>query len=228
MPTSILPTTVQILVTERVYLRNPQDSDLGSRIISNSILLIDELGFEAFTFKKLAAKIGSTEASIYRYFENKHKLLIYLMSWYWNWLAYRLALNLSNIEIPDDRLKIAIQTISDPIEEDPAFVDINEKALFRIVIAESSKAYLSKEVDSDNREGYFGAFKNLTSLLKTIISEVNPNYPYPSSLASTIIETAHQQRFFAGHIPALCDCIDSKKDEAGIFVISLALNSLKQ
>jgi AcrR family transcriptional regulator len=228
MPTNFLPSTVQIRVTERVYLRNPQESELGRKIISNSILLIDELGFEAFTFKKLAVKIGSTEASVYRYFENKHKLLIYLMSWYWHWLEYRLALSLSNISEPEKQLKIAIQTISAPIEEDMAFEHINEKSLFRIVIAESSKAYLSKEVDSDNREGYFGAFKNLTSLLKRIISEVNPKYPFPSSLASAIIETAHQQRFFSRHIPVLCDCIDRENDQTSEFVISLALNSLNR
>ena len=36
--------------------------------------MINELGFEAFTFKKLGINIESPESSIYRYFENKHTL----------------------------------------------------------------------------------------------------------------------------------------------------------
>ena len=37
---------------------------------------------EEFTFRKLAQKINTTEASVYRYFENKHRLLIYILAWY--------------------------------------------------------------------------------------------------------------------------------------------------
>ena len=62
---------LQLQLNPSLYLRDPQASDLGQRIISESIHLIDEIGFEAFTFKKLSIRIHSTEASIYRYFENK-------------------------------------------------------------------------------------------------------------------------------------------------------------
>ena len=65
---------IQITLNERLYLRDPQATDLGKKIIKHSILLIDEIGFEAFTFKKLASRMSSTEASVYRYFENKHML----------------------------------------------------------------------------------------------------------------------------------------------------------
>jgi AcrR family transcriptional regulator len=68
---------LQIKMNEKLFLRNPEQSELGKKIIMHSIQLIHEQGFEAFTFKKLAKAIGSTEAGIYRYFENKHRLLIY-------------------------------------------------------------------------------------------------------------------------------------------------------
>ena len=77
---------IQIQLNDNLYLRDPQETELGRNIVNNSIELIDEIGFEKFTFKKLATKIESTEASIYRYFENKHRLLIYLIAWYWNWI----------------------------------------------------------------------------------------------------------------------------------------------
>lgn len=50
--------TIQMKLNERLYLRDPQDTKLGRKIIQHSILLIDEIGFEAFTFKKLADQIG--------------------------------------------------------------------------------------------------------------------------------------------------------------------------
>jgi len=73
---------IKINVSSELYIKNPDSSELGQRIISDSIHLIDELGFESFTFKKLSNKISSPESSIYRYFENKHTLLLYLVNWY--------------------------------------------------------------------------------------------------------------------------------------------------
>ena len=77
---------MQVNIHNGLYLRDPKETTLGQSILKHSIILIDELGFEHFTFKKLAAKINSTEASIYRYFENKHLLLVYLSNWYWEYM----------------------------------------------------------------------------------------------------------------------------------------------
>ena len=53
-------------LNDHLYLRDPQDTELGRKIIEQGILLIDQLGFDLFTFRKLADAIGSAEASIYR------------------------------------------------------------------------------------------------------------------------------------------------------------------
>ena len=90
------PPFVQIQIDERVFIKDPNASGLGKKIIEHSIHLIDALGFEAFTFAKLAERIDCTEAAIYRYFENKHKLLIYHLTWYWRWMEYQLMLNARN------------------------------------------------------------------------------------------------------------------------------------
>ena len=66
---------LQLVLNDRYFLRDPLHTELGTKIVSQSILMIDQLGFEQFTFKKLAHAIGSTEASVYRYFDNKHRLL---------------------------------------------------------------------------------------------------------------------------------------------------------
>ena len=64
---------VTIDVCTSIYLRNPLDTTLGKNILKHAIILMDKIGFDEFNFKKLAKEMGSTEASVYRYFENKYK-----------------------------------------------------------------------------------------------------------------------------------------------------------
>ncbi len=218
---------IKIQVEEKVYLRDPDATETGRKIVSHAILLIDELGLEAFTFKKLADRIESTEATIYRYFESKHKLLIYLIAWYWNWLEYKLVFATNNIASPKDRLGIAIHILADEIENDDNFGHIDEVTLQRIVISESAKAYLTKEVDADNREGFFRSYKRFCHRIVEIIMEIDPEYKYPASLVSTIVEAAHYQKFFALHLPSLTNVENKKENNLVEFLIQLAFNALQ-
>jgi len=197
--------TIKIKVNEKLYLRDPEQTALGRKIIDNSIQLIDELGFELFTFKKLAKRIGSTEASVYRYFENKHKLLVYLISWYWHWLEYQIDYQTNNIEKPEHKLKIVLKVLSESFKYDPEFSHIDEEVLGKIVVSESAKTYLTKKVETEHQEGFFQAYKNLCNKISKIIKEIKPDYSYPVALVSTIIETAHEQIFFAEHLPTLTE-----------------------
>ena len=43
---------VHIKIDAALYLKDPDSTELGKKIISKSIELIESLGFEAFTFKK--------------------------------------------------------------------------------------------------------------------------------------------------------------------------------
>jgi len=199
---------LRIEINEKIYIKNPQSSDLGKRIIQHSIILIDDIGFDSFTFKKLGAMIGSNESSIYRYFESKHKLLLYLTSWYWAWLEYQLVFATTNIEDANLRLNNAIDVLTRVIKTDDTFQHINEVALNRVVINEYSKSYLTKEVDVENKEGYFSIYKRLVNRLKDIIVEVNKTYKFPHSLASTVIEGTLHQNFLKNHFKSITDCKD--------------------
>ena len=197
--------SVQISVNESLYLRDPQETKLGRNIILNSIELIDEVGLEAFTFKKLAIKMGSTEASIYRYFENKHLLLLYLLSWYWEWLSFRIDFNSMNVSDPREKLRIVIHTIADTIRLSMPPDYIDRDTLHRIVVAEGTKAYHIKEVDEENNKGYFYTYKSLAKKIAGIILDVNPDFRYPNTLASNLLEMGNNQLHFAQHLPALTD-----------------------
>lgn len=205
--------SVKIHVPEEIYHRDPEQTELGKKIINYSIRLIDKLGFEAFTFKKLAQRIQSTEASIYRYFENKHNLLVYLISWYWSWLEYRIDYQTHNLEDPQKKLKIAIGIVAEVNLNNTFFSHINEQALHRIVLSESPKAYYTKNVDAENKRNFFKSYKSLCRKISGFMLELNKDYPYSHALASTILESAHQQVYFSQHLPSLTELkVKSKED----------------
>ena len=201
-----LLSNVKIAVPDKIYLKDPESSDLGKRIIEHSILLIDEIGFDSFTFKKLGVKIGSNESSIYRYFESKHKLLLYLTSWYWAWIEYQLVFATFNMPDPQNQLNKAIEVVTKTIEEDASISHINEIVLNRIIINEYSKSYLTKEVDSENKEGYFVVYKRLVKRIRDMILNIKPGYKFAPSLASTIVEGALHQHFLRAHFQSITDC----------------------
>ncbi len=216
--------SIKLEINEKIYKKDPQSSELGKKIIEHGILLIHELGFEDFTFKKLGVQIGSNESSIYRYFENKHKLLLYLTSWYWGWLEYQLVFSTNSIQDKNQKLKKAIEIVTREIEEDSSFSYINEVILNKIIINEYSKSYLTKEVDKENKEGYFIIYKRLADRLSEMISLVNPEYPFPTSLASTLLEGSLHQYFLRDHFTSLTECKES--NSVTLYFTDLVFNSL--
>ncbi|MAD98654.1 MAG: TetR family transcriptional regulator [Flavobacteriaceae bacterium] len=205
-----LLSVLKISVPSKIYIKDPETSELGKKIIKHSILLLQEIGFENFTFKKLGAKIGSNESSIYRYFESKHKLLLYLTSWYWAWLEYQLVIETFSISDKKNKLEKAIEVVTRETKEDSKYSHINEVILYKIIVNESSKSFLTKEVDVENKEGYFEIYKRLVTRLQQIITEAKPDYKYGFSLASTIIEGALHQCYLKEHFPTITDCKDGE------------------
>ncbi|WP_323849767.1 TetR/AcrR family transcriptional regulator [Algoriphagus persicinus] len=220
---------VQIKMNEALFLRDPGGSELGKKIIKHSIQLIFKHGFEAFTFKKLAKDIGTTEAGIYRYFENKHRLLLYIVAWYWSWLEYQIAFQTNNIKNPIERLKKVITLLASTVKDDESINHVDESLLHQIVISEGSKSYLTKHVGEDNKQQFFKPYKDLCAVIANIILECNPKYKFPKSLASTIIEMAHFQNFFMYNLPSLTDFGKTKKEADVIaFLNDLVLASIKK
>ncbi len=198
--------SVKIGINENIFIKDPESSDLGRRILEKSKMLIHDLGFDNFTFKKLGDQIDSNESSIYRYFEGKHKLLLYLASWYWGWLEYRLVFATNSIQNPEEKLSTAIKIITKPSEESSSFSYINQEYLAKIMINEFSKSYLTKNVDLENRDGYFLVYKRLVKRLATMIQTLDADYKYPFSLSSSILEGALHQFFLMDHFPTITDC----------------------
>lgn len=217
---------VSFKVNEKIYLRDPEGSEIGRQIIKHSIDLINELGFEQFTFKKLAATINSTEATIYRYFENKHRLLLYILNWYWCYMEFLVMFRLQNVKDKKEKLRIIVSLLTQELPDSSGKLGYNLAYLNQIVIAESSKAYLVKEVTEINKEAVFKPYKDLCAKIAEVISGYNPKYKFPRSLSSTLIETSHNQQFFSLNLPRLTDNTPAKTDFTRHFLEDLLFKVL--
>jgi AcrR family transcriptional regulator len=216
----------KIQINDKIYVKDPETSDLGRKILEQSIILIDEIGFDNFTFKKLGERIGSNESSIYRYFENKHKLLVYLSSWYWSWMEYKLVFATANISNTAEKLKKAITIVTEKVIDDDNTTYINEAILNKIIIAEFTKTLHTKEIDTENKEGFFLIYKRVISRIILIVNEVNPEYPFAKSLVSSIVEGSLHQYFLKEHLKTITDCDDLTSPTD--FYLNMIENTLKK
>ena len=212
----------QIPVLEEIALRNPQATQLGQRIIEGSILLINELGFEQFTFKKLELSIGTTEASVYRYFASKQKLLLYLINWYWGRLECRLHLQTQGGN-PKERLTKALELLLVPQASSLSFT--NEKRLQRIVIHEASKVFLTKAVDADHQTGFHRIYSQIVHYISDLVRAYHPKCKYPEMLVTTLLEGSLQQRFFGQHLPEVTNASE-QEDAVAVFYTQLFFSYL--
>jgi AcrR family transcriptional regulator len=218
---------VQFKVNEHIFLKNPERSELGRQIIKGSIDLMHASGYEHFTFKKLAAALGTTEATIYRYFENKHRLLLYILNWYWCYMEYLVEIKLQNITDKKQRLTTIIALLTEALPDGTNQDDYNKNYLNQIVIRESSKVYLVRDVIEFNKEEVFKPYKDLCAKIADVIAVYNPKYPYPRSLSTTLIESAHDQQYFVANLPRLTDVnLRSKKNFTYTFLVDMVFRVL--
>ena len=217
--------SIKIAVNPELYNKNPDSSELGKRIVCKSIEMIEDMGFEAFTFKKLGVAIGSNESSIYRYFDSKHALLLFLFNWYWRWTEYRLVLTTQALDDADDKLRLAIKLLTREITQDNAVSYINEVLLHRIIVAESSKVYHTKKVDEENAQGFFLSYKQVVQRVADMVLAINPAFPFPHMLISTVIEGAHHQRYFSEHLPSLTD-VEPEQNNIVTFYTDLVFKTI--
>ncbi|MFN6037093.1 MAG: TetR/AcrR family transcriptional regulator [Bacteroidota bacterium] len=218
---------MEIKIQRSIYLKDPNDSELGKRILQEGHIMLNEMGFENFTFKKLAIKLKTTESSVYRYFESKHHFLMYLLNWYWSYLEYHIVFSTLNTSPPQKKLKKVIDILCQNIQNSKRkeFFDISK--IQRITVNESAKAYLVNEVDKKNKEGYYLAYKRLCKRISDIICEISPEYKHASSLAVTVVEAISQQKFYAEHLPSLSS-FNKNYSGASRFFYQLVLSAISK
>jgi len=186
-------------------LKDPRQTKLGRSIVKNGIYMIAELGFEEMNFKKLGKAIGSPEASIYRYFENKHKFLLYIMAMYWGMIDQHCEKIIHSRNGHEEKIYSILDLLCSSPDIPFGNVKIPGEVIYAVVIGESVKTFMTKHVDADNNHGAFRTLKSTTSHIAELLSEYSPDYPFPKALASTIIEMSLYQRYFSKHLPSMTD-----------------------
>jgi hypothetical protein len=120
-------------------------------------------------------------------------------------MEYQLIFHTNNVSLPKQKISIVINLLTFREKDRFLLEHINKDLLHNIVISEGDKSYLTKHVTEDNKNMLFKPYKDLCHRIAQMFLEYKPGYPYPHSLASTLIETAHHQLFFKDNLPKLTD-----------------------
>ena len=105
-----------------------------------------------------------------------------------------------------EKLKKAIEVVTKTTEQDNKYSHINEVLLNSIIINENSKVYYTKDVDEDNKEGFFMPYKRTIQRIADIILAYNPDYKFALSYASTMVEGSLHQHFIQQHFKSITNC----------------------
>ena len=219
---------LKIKLNDKLYIKDPMESELGRLIVKEALPLLNQLGFENFTFKKLAAQINTTEASVYRYFENKHKLLVYYLSWYWSLMYFRVNYSLQNTSSIELKLKKIVKLLSTSTQKKDNLQLLDEQLLNKLIIEEGSKSYLTKNVEIENKDKLFKPYKDICALFSSLIKEYNPKFKYSHSLATTILEVAHSHQFHAHYLPSLTDIKYGDEKKLHDYLNHILFSSIKK
>ncbi len=195
--------TVQLDKT--LFVKDPSTSEVGKEIVRQSVKLLAQEGIESFNFKKLSNAIASTETTVYRYFSNKHQLVMYLSSWYWVRLESRILFATANIRDPKEQLQKAVKELSTRIPKGHESPQMEEDLLQELVFNDSWKAFDTNLPNSCNPKSYYLAYEDLCDRLAKIIHSCDKAYKTPKALSSALIDTAHRQMFFQKHLSHISD-----------------------
>jgi AcrR family transcriptional regulator len=166
---------------------------------------MNEVGLEAFTFKKLAARAGCTEVTAYHYFPNKQRMLQYYFQLYWLWLLAMIHQQKGAYQDPLDGLQSAIDSLAGSWPGSTLQAQLDPYELRRLVVAEGSKSYLHKNVDKDNALKLFKPYKDLVAEVAQLLQASAPEIEFPRSFATTLVEMAHSLEFAMHHLPSLTE-----------------------
>ena len=186
-------------------------SPMGVRILAEGLALLNEIGLEAFTFKKLAERIGCTEVTVYHYFANKQRLLQYYFQVYWLWLVTHCQQEGKGLNDPRARLHGDIRALCGLWPADALAAQFDPATLRELVISEGSKSFMHKNVDSDNELKLFKPYKDLCAHIATELKACAPRMRSSRSFATTLVEMAHSLEFAMHHLPALTELSEKKE-----------------
>jgi AcrR family transcriptional regulator len=192
--------------SKNLFVKDPLSSVLGQKLLKESARMLGEDGFDAFTLKKLAQNLQTTESSVYRYFDNKHRLLVYQINLYWGWLNQQVDLKCCQAGLSGkEALEKAFEIMCFPEAHSWPSDGVSFECMHKILTHQSVKAYFSEHVDHENQDGAHRALKSLVKQMSEWLKEGSPDFEFPKSLISTLLASVMIQPFYAEHLPSLTE-----------------------
>jgi len=215
--------SLNIHINNKLFLKDPGSSETGKKILEAAVKQITLQGIEHVTFKRLAEAADTVESTVYRYFENKHNLLVYLSAWYWACMEYCLEYETMQPVPAEQQVRKAIDLMAGCCKPDIRMEVSSLDELRELMICEHAKVYMTHEVAEENKDGYFYYMKSFAGKLSRLIQEMNPEYPHARSLAFTMMIALHQQLYVSKNLPSLSSCGkgNDQRKEAADFTFSL-------
>lgn len=131
-------------------------------------------------------------------------LLNYLVSLYLGWGSYLIDIYTINIEDPKKRLKNIINILVYASKYNLPIEYINKNCLHRLIFSEGSRTYHTKKI-ADQNEASPQNLKMLIKKISAVITEISPNFPYPTVLANNLFEMANRHMYYALYFPDLTE-----------------------
>ena len=101
----------------------------------------------------------------------------------------------NNIKDPFAKLKKIIKLLATTVEDDIKTSHVNESALHQIIIAEGTKAYLTKHVSEHNKDHFLSPTKTFVQKSETLFLNVIPNTSTPNHCQVPLLKW-HISRIF--------------------------------
>ncbi len=185
-------TQLRLEVPAELFIKDPFSSELGAKIVEAAIQLINKIGYEDFTFKKLALSCKTTEATIYRYFHSKQQLLAYLCALYWSYTTLIIELEGEKLNSNSKKqLGSLLQILSNNVELKSLSNTLLIEELFRLVIKQWPKVnHLDGEQNTYLNDAV-NAYKKVTQLFANVLHTIQPKLRYSLVYADTIVMAIH-------------------------------------
>jgi AcrR family transcriptional regulator len=101
--------------------REQQKAEVRQSILNTASNLLCEKGYDGFSLRKLAERIGYTATTIYLYFHDKDDLLATLINERFNHWEEQVALAAAQVEDPVERLRAFARAYLEFGQNDPSF-----------------------------------------------------------------------------------------------------------
>lgn len=158
-----------------LFIKPPEQTSLGRYILSEGTRLLNEIGYDQFTFKKLAERINTKEPSIYRYFENKQQLLLYLISTVWDNINQQIK------EIPDHiETELKIKSLCSAL----ALNHLDTKSDLKVLYKSQGLRVLLPGSSARQQTSY----KLLVGSINAVFASINPRGANHDNFAGEILD----------------------------------------